>query len=135
MCGCRSKGCAAPCPLMPSLCLLEPPAVLTPPPCTPAPLRTQNHPSLPREREPQRSLGEGVQCSHTQDPVLLHPGLCVTLAGWDAKLSPPLTLNPCRYQLPNSHLYSIYSHICTAFFISYKVRSSVICVCSALIWK
>lgn len=56
-------------------------------------LLTLKHPRPPRRgRELQRSLGKGIQCSHTPRPGSPPSWLILLLAGWDTRLSPPLTL-------------------------------------------
>lgn len=75
---------------MPSLCLWEPPLYyylhLLPL------LLTLNKPSSPwRVSELQSSLGKGINAAVLPDPVLPHSSFSITLAGWDTKLSLPLT--------------------------------------------
>lgn len=55
-------------------------------------LLTLNKPSSPwRVSELQLSLGKGIDAAVLPDPVLPHSSFSITLAGWDTKLSLPLT--------------------------------------------
>lgn len=110
----RVKGHAPACPCscssqMPSLCLLEPPVLVTPL------LLTPNHPDSPQPGPAASTLLRTEQLvpprsmTPSPSPPASLANFPVFLTGWDTRLSPPWTPPPrCIYHFPNRAIYTLY---------------------------